>query len=374
MKKKLLSAILVAAMACTMFTACGKKEETNKTTQKEEVVQENVADTQEATEVEESREGMLKSYFTGLWIDENLAKQRPIALMVENTSAALPQYGLNKADIVYEVPVEGGITRCMAVFQDYSGMEKLGNVRSCRHYFCYFAKEYDSIYVHAGASRYAYDGILASGYIEDIDGITGKGGTYFFRDSSEGKVAPHNYYTSSEKVAKAIEAYGYNTSLPEDFKSHFIFAKEEEQNMLENGVDAAVVKLYYYAPDAYWVYNSEDARYYRHEFDQKQMDGNDGKQVSTKNIIIQNTKSGPLDDEGRLDFSTMAGGTGYYITNGKCIEINWTRDSEYDITHYYDKDGNEITVNPGNTWIEVIENGNAKKNKIFSTVEEFEKK
>ena len=148
MKKKLLSAILVAAMACTMFTACGKKEETNKTTQKEEVVQENVADTQEPTEVEESREGMLKSYFTGLWIDENLAKQRPIALMVENTSAALPQYGLNKADIVYEVPVEGGITRCMAVFQDYSGMEKLGNVRSCRHYFCYFYIFYCEIFTH----------------------------------------------------------------------------------------------------------------------------------------------------------------------------------------------------------------------------------
>ena len=70
----------------------------------------------------------------------------------------------------------------------------------------------------------------------------------------------------------------------------------------------------------------------------------------------------------------MAGGTGYYITNGKCIEINWTRESEYDITHYYDTNGNEITVNPGNTWIEVIENGNAKKNKIYSSLDEFNKK
>ena len=372
MRKKVLSAILIAAMACTMFAGCGKKDENKKEEKKEAT--ETVEETQTPTEVEESREGMLKSYFTGEWIDENIAKQRPIALMVENTSAALPQYGLNKADIVYEVPVEGGITRCMAVFQDYSGMKKLGNVRSCRHYFCYFAKEYDSIYIHAGASRYAYDNILASGYIEDIDGITGKGGNYFFRDSSEGKVAPHNYYTTSENVEKAIKEYGYETKLPEDFKSHFTFADENSQNMLADGQDAAVVKLYYYSPDAYWVYNSDDARYYRNEFDQKQVDGIDGKQISAKNIIIQNTKRGPLDDEGRLDFSAMAGGTGYYITNGKCIEINWTRESEYDITHYYDTNGNEITVNPGNTWIEVIENGNAKKNKIYSSLDEFNKK
>lgn len=374
MKKKLLSAILVAAMACTMFAACGKKDETTKTTQKEEVVQENGNDTQASTEPEETREGMLKSYFTGQWIDENLAKQRPIAVMVENTSAALPQYGLNKADIVYEVPVEGGITRCMAIFQDYSGMEKIGNIRSCRHYFCYFAKEYDAIYVHAGGSKYAYEGVLASGYIEDIDGIKGNGGQYFFRDSSEGKVAPHNYYTSSDKMKEAIEKFKFNTTLSDDFKSHFIFAKEDAQNMLENGSDVAVIQLYYPAPHAYWVYNAEDSRYYRNEFGQKQIDAIDGKQISAKNIIIQNADSRVMDKKGRLDITTVSSGTGYYISNGKCIEINWTRESENDITHYCDKDGNEIIVNPGNTWIQVVENESANKNKFYSTVEEFEKK
>lgn len=376
MKKKILSAILVSAMACTLIAGCGKKAETEeKNTQANEPVEAVVEDTQaEPTEEVETRDGQQRSFYTGLWIDQNLAKQRPIALMVENTSAALPQYGLSKADIVYEVPVEGGITRCMAVFQDYSGMEKVGNVRSCRHYYCYFAKEYDAIYVHAGASNYAYDNILGTGYIEDIDGITGKGSNFFFRDDSEGKKAPHNYYTTSEKLAAAITDYGYNTALSEDFQNHFNFAKEDTENMLENGGDAAVIELYFYNPDAYYVYNADDGRYYRYEFGKEHVDGIDGSQLSAKNIIIQNVDSRVMDDKGRLDFSVMAGGSGYYITNGKYIEINWTRDSEYDITHYYDKDGNEITVNPGNTWIEISENDNASKNKFYSSLDEFKNK
>lgn len=375
MKKKLVSLVLVMTLGVTMLYGCGKEEKKEDwETQATEV--ENVpVETQvkETEVVEEKRDGQTKSHFTGLWIDEELAKKRPVALMVENTSAALPQFGLNSADIIYEAPAEGGITRCMAIFQNYDGMEKMGNVRSCRHYYCYLAKEYDAIYFHAGGSTYAYKGVLANGYIENVDGKSGKASPFFFRDNSGGKKAPHNYYTSSKGIIDAIQLYGYETNLKDDFADHFVFADENNQNMLTDGLDAKAISMYYPNPHAYFLYNEEDARYYRYEFGKEQIDAIDGKQVSVKNIIIENAKSSVLDTKGRHEIGVIGKGDGYYITNGKCIEINWTRESEYDITHYYDASGKEISVNPGTTWIEISQKEYADKNKIYSSVDEFNK-
>ena len=71
-----------------------------------------------------------------------------------------------------------------------------------------------------------------------MDGITGKGGGYYYRDNS--RRAPHNLYTTGKDLAAAIKNYGYTSSLPENYTPHYQFATEETQNMLENGEDAAV--------------------------------------------------------------------------------------------------------------------------------------
>ena len=86
---------------------------------------------------------MLRSPFTGVWIDEEIARKRPIAVMTENTRETLPQYGLSSADVIYECPVEGGISRLMCIYQDYEDLDKIGNIRSCRIYYPYFAHEFD---------------------------------------------------------------------------------------------------------------------------------------------------------------------------------------------------------------------------------------
>ena len=158
---------------------CGKK--------KEEPVKEPEVEVKEEPEVkepvkkeepkekepEDNHEGMAKSYLTGEWIDEELAKKRPLAVMIGNTSDALPQYGISSADVIYEVPVEGSYTRLMAIFQDYSGLEKIGSVRSCRHYFIYFAREFDALYTHYGQAVYA-EPVLAR---EDVHNLSGMDST-----------------------------------------------------------------------------------------------------------------------------------------------------------------------------------------------------
>ncbi len=368
MKKRKLEIILVLVLVLS-FAGC-KKEEAPKLPLQHETEKVTELETETETEPEtESHEGETRSFYTGEWIDEKLAWNRPAAVMTENTKVTLPQYGLNHADIIYECPVEGGITRLMAVYQDYKNMEKVGNVRSCRLYYVYFAKEFDAVYFHAGESKYALH-VLNSSYIDNVDGITGKGGAYYYRDNS--RRAPHNLYTTGEKLSSAIKTYGYETKLAKNYVPHYRFTTEDVPNLLKDGQKAAVVKLYYVDAKPWFEYNKKDGLYYRFEFGKEQVDGTDNSQIAVKNIIIQNCVSSLMDSSnGTLDINYMSGGDGMYITNGRAVPVTWRRESADDITRYYDENGDEIVLNPGKTWVAVCEAKKASGNMIYSTKNEF---
>ncbi|MEE1009718.1 MAG: DUF3048 domain-containing protein [Agathobacter sp.] len=374
MKNKVFICFLVGGLMISCMTGCQKRKD-NVKTEDSQAVEVETETTKAETDVKtpvDTHEGQEKSLLTGEWIDEDIASKRPVAVMVENTKMALPQYGLSNADIIYECPVEGGITRLMAIFQDYNNIKKIGNVRSCRHYFAYLAHDYDAIYFHAGASKYAYDGVLAENYIEDIDGITGVGGQYFFRDSN--KKAPHNLYTASDMISESISNMKWDTEYSKDYDGVFKFAEDDTEENLTNGDDAKAIVMYYQNPKPWFEYNDETGLYDRFEFGNEQIDGNTNTQISVKNIIIQNCSSSIMDDVGRLDFKLFSSGTGKYISNGKCIDITWKRNSKDDVTHYYDKDKKEIVLNQGKTWIELVEDKYSSKNVIYSSKSEFQKK
>ncbi len=354
--------ITVVLAACAFF----KKKEITKP---EPDTEASVPQVTQQPEIE-THEGQAKSYLTGQWIDQNLAAQRPVAIMIENTSATLPQYNISKADIIYESAVEGGITRLMGIYQDYSNMDRIGNVRSCRIYYVYFAKEFDAMYVHAGESSYATP-VLESGFIDHIDGIKALGNTCFYRTND--RKSPHNLYTSSEGIANAIQVSGFDTELPSDYKGHYLFAEDQKTVNLEAGQNAAVVALYYVNPKPWFEYNETDGLYYRYEFGEAQMDAVNNEQLAVKNIILQNCNSRLFDsDSGSLNIDYMSGGSGTYITNGKAIDITWTRESESSPTKYYDSTGKEITLNQGKTWVCIIQNESANRNTIYGTKEEFQ--
>ncbi len=129
MKKKTLLLFLSAVLACSMLTGCGgSSDDTAAPTvtdvsegEDSEEAEAPGEDTEEAPVEEETREGMYRSELTNEWIDESLQNQRPVAIMVDNEKTALPHYGLNDADIVYEMmnsTANGEITRFMALFKD----------------------------------------------------------------------------------------------------------------------------------------------------------------------------------------------------------------------------------------------------------------
>ena len=218
------SALVVVAMVCAalVFFGCGKKSN-RPVTDIEAELEENLDSEEKAEEEGEEEVSGELSLLTHEPLKEERIGKRPVSIMIENTKMALPQYGLNEAGVVYECPAEGGITRFLAVFDDYDGMDRIGNVRSCRPYYAYIAAEYDSIYLHYGQSVQGGE-VLKSGVVDDLNGLDGSIERIVYYRSTD-KKAPHNAYTSSDGIKGGIEAKGYSqdyeSELPE---GHFLFA------------------------------------------------------------------------------------------------------------------------------------------------------
>ena len=236
--------LLLAAMILSISAGCGKKEE--EPVEEEPVVEEPVEkepeeEPEEVPEAPATPEGMARSYLTGEWIDQELAGKRPLAVMIGNTSDALPQYGISSADIIYEVPVEGSYTRLMAIFQNYAGLEKIGSVRSCRHYFIYFAREFDAIYTHYGQAVYA-EPVLDREDVHNLSGMDSSIETImFYRDTN--RKAPHNAFISEEGINAGIEKKGYRTELSESYSGHYQFA----ENPVPSG-NTSVIRRFFIKP------------------------------------------------------------------------------------------------------------------------------
>ncbi len=341
-----------------MVTGCKKEEEpANDTEVSAETVTPEPEVTPEVTPEEtviaaqEVPEGMAISYLTGEYISEDIANRRPVAVMINNVKAATPSSSTSKASIIYEAPVEGALTRMMAVFEDFDNLEKIGSVRSCRDYFLDYAMNFDAVYVHYGQAVYALP-YLDSAAISNLNGMHGYGDQVFYRTSD--RKSPHNAYTSGEGILKGMEIRGHRTTLNEDYEPQFTFAPVGEQIILENGSDAVLVKPGYHINEPWFEYNEEDGLYYRYQYGEAQMDEAFDAQLAVKNVIIQYSGWEAYDENGYLNLYAGAGGNMKFITNGKVIDGTWEREYEWGPEKYYDSEGNEITLNTGKTWVCVV--------------------
>lgn len=152
-------------------------------------------------------EGMLRSRLTNEWVDEEVANTRPIAVMTPNESAAIPHYNLSNASILYEAPVEGSMTRMLAIYEDWEKLDKIGNVRSLRTYYGYWALEWDAVILHFGGPFFV-DEILDKANVEDLDGNLGSTTEAFFRTND--REMPHNAYAKGSGVKTLMERKGFS--------------------------------------------------------------------------------------------------------------------------------------------------------------------
>ena len=278
---------------------------------------------------------------------------RPIAVMIDNHSGAWPQANLNKAYLVYEIIVEGGETRLMALFKGQD-LEKIGPVRSSRHYFLDYTLENDAIYVHHGWSPQAESDISILG-VNNINGIS-ESSSDFWRVKD--KSVPHNLFTSTASILKIAERKGYSTTSSKESVLNYVAT---EFNLTEKYETNAIIAKNITIPHSKlqtveYKYNEETKTYTRYARQKLQTDYITGDAVETKNIIITMCDNYTLQDsenKGRQGLKNIGTFDGYYITNGNAIPIKCTKTSRESQTVYKDLEGNEININDGNTFINI---------------------
>ena len=274
---------------------------------------------------------------------------RPIAVMIDNHSGAWPQANLDKAYMVYEIIVEGGETRLMALFKGQN-LDKIGPVRSSRHYFLDYALENDAIYVHHGWSPQAQSDITTLG-VNNINGIQ-ESSSNFWRVKD--KSAPHNLFTSTESILKIAERKGYSKT--SNKKSVLNYVANEVQ-LPATAVSATSVTIpHSNLQTVKYEYDEQTKTYKRYARNKLQSDYITGEPVTTKNIIITMCDNYTLEDKenkGRQGLKNIGTFKGYYITEGKAIEIQCTKNARDEQTVYKDLNGKEIEVNDGNTFVNI---------------------
>lgn len=350
MKKKhlFITLIFVLCMA-VLFTACGNTEDEKETT---------TSTTQVTTT--QAPEPVYYNTLTGKsGLSEDAVGKRPVAVMINNIKASLPQYGIYKADIIYEILVEGGITRMMALYGDYTKVPKICSVRSCRYYFPIFAHGYDAVYFCFGSNESLATPTLKRIGIDYFDGNQNPDSLVFGRDSERLKnySREHTAYVNGKNIPELLKKYSVETDsrYGESFRA-FNFrdedASEAAGNITAKEITLNFSKIYY----STFTYNEKTETYYKTHCGNAHMDSSNNKQLNFTNVFaletdVTNHNGGSLMD---VDWKS---GSGYYISQGKAQKITWMKSSEESNILFFDENGEELKVNTGKSYIGVIGKG-----------------
>ncbi len=355
MKSGKLKFLLMAAAFVLCCSACSKEEETEVTT---EVTEEPVliieTEEEEVVVIERSE---YTNLLTGLEdLSDEAIGTRPVAVMVSNVSAAMPQYGISDADIIIEMPVESRLTRFMALYADYTEVPNICSVRSCRDYFPAVSEGFDAIYIHWGMDESIIDHYNAM----DLDVFNGtySDGGIFDRDSdrlSSGYALEHtSMIYGGETLVNAIEAADMRIEIEEDKTDTAFNFTALGDVAVPDGESCEYVRVEFGATNSGFTYNEEEQVYYMDYNGSAQCDGVTGIQLSFTNLfILEATITDRTDSPTRvaIDCYGVSDQVGYYVSNGVVQEIRWSKADEDSRLMFYDLDGNELVVNCGKSYI-----------------------
>ncbi len=274
--------------------------------------------------------------------------RRPLAVMIENSRHARPQSGLLLADVVYEMPVEGGITRFMALFLDHARkVDELGPVRSARHYFVEQAPSLDAIYVHCGGSTQGYAALKRQA-IDHIDEI--RTGTGFWRSRHRG--APHNLYTSLENLIDLAAKKEFRVDRPEPIE---VLPTAPRQIQVPGDAYVDLVLPYYSSYEVRYTYDPVSNLYARFINKEPHEDALVGQQIAVENVVVLETEMEKIDSYGRLDLNLLGRGDAWVLRGGQILRGSWYREQGSDRFRLRDTTGQPMQMNPGRTWIHAIQ-------------------
>lgn len=333
MKKILLILCLISLAACSPVIK-QPEENNNPVDPVEEEPEEEVEEEVVVPEI-------FYNIYTGLRVEANATKA--IAVMIGNTIEARPQSGLSQADVVYEIQVEGGILRLMAIFSSQFP-EKVGPIRSARIPFVQKIDEWGIGIAHFGAAGTgqgdAQSLLVQIKPVMRYDGVRAINSEFFFRTTD--RYAPHNAYIRlNEAVNKAPLM---NLKAMFQFDTDFPVGGSDTRNFDITFGPGYIIN---YAYDIYTL------KYTRSINGVVQVDANNNQTIQVKNVIVQYVTHQKVEKVGYVLVDFTSTGVAHFFIQGKHVIGTWKYNPDTKITDYFDDAGIPMKIKPGNTWITV---------------------
>lgn len=283
------------------------------------------------------------SHLTGEQVPDEAAITAPVtAIMIENSPDARPQSGLKSAGVVYEAIAEGGITRFLTLFQT-AKPSLVGPVRSLRMYYVDWLAPYNPSIAHVGGSLNALNEVRNGNY-RDIDQFF-NGGSYW---RATDRYAPHNVYTSFEKLDALNASKGYTKS---DFTSfpRTDGASSETPNATNVSINFSSA-LYNTA----YTYDKTTNTYARSLAGEPHLDREAGQISPSVVVALRVNMTLVMEDGYREQIETSGSGEATIFQNGTATPATWHKTDRSSPLTLTDQEGKEIPLVRGQTWIAAV--------------------
>lgn len=272
---------------------------------------------------------------------------RPVAVMVNNIDDSLPQYGISEADVIVEMPVEGGITRLMAIYSDFRKVPSVCSVRSCRYYFPLIAMGFDAVYFCFGSNELLGTPTLEKSGIDYIDGSATNEELLFQRDKERlATYSPeHTVCLMGENLEKIFDDYLFRKTT--DKRDVFLFSDERVKSDFEcTGATGSFSFSYHSGFD----FDSEEGEYTKTHNGTAHIDEKSLKQLSFTNVFLLKSNTGLYKDTNLVEID-LRGGEGYYLTEGSVKKIKWKKKNASSPVEFFDSGGEALKINKGKSYI-----------------------
>lgn len=340
--KKIIALLMV--LSILFLTGCKKEEEPPVTESISTAPTTQVTTTQKV-------EPVYYNFLTGEK-RKSATTPRPVAVTINNISTSLPQYGISEADIIMEFPAEGGITRLIALYSDYSNMPNVCSIRSCRYYFPIFAQGFGAVYFCYGSNETLGTPTLKRIGIDYIDGNKVGDSLVFARDQDRLQYysLEHTAYLKGENMSEIFKKYEFDTKLSEEYgDSAFSFSKTK---IVHNDACKELTAIFSNYYESRFTYDEKQGVYLKEHNGDAHMDGKSNKQLAFENVIILETDVANYNGKSIIELD-WTGGTGYYATKGTIRTLTWSKASEASPVCLFDENGKILNLNIGKSYIGV---------------------
>lgn len=283
------------------------------------------------------------SPLTGAQVESEADTQKAVtAIMIENSPDARPQSGLKNSGVVFEAIAEGGITRFLVLYQQEKP-QLIGPVRSVRMYYVDWVAAFNASVAHIGGSAAALAEVRNGSY-RDID--------QFFNSASywraTDRYAPHNVYTSFEKLDALNAAKGYTTS---SFTGFTRKDSEASETPTATSIDVTISSSWY---NSHYDYNATTNTYDRSQAGAVHADREEGTISPRVVIVLKVQETTTFEDGYRESINAIGSGGAVIFQDGIAKEVTWSKPSRTDQITFTDADGKDVPLARGQTWITAV--------------------